>query len=134
MLIINKVLNDFSCGVLTTLQQDIQKANCYAIILDETSDKGQISTCFRISMNDLQVQEVFCGVYETTSTTSEELFKVLESVLSRFQLPIDKRRSQSYVGTTDVSGHIYGLRKKLTHEESRDIYVHCRAHILNLIV
>ena len=43
------------------MQQNIQKAKYYAIILDETSDasdKGLISICFRIIMDDLDVQEL----------------------------------------------------------------------------
>ena len=74
--IANELLNDFSPGVLTKLQQDNQKAKYYAITSDETLDvsgKEEISVCFHITMDDLDVQEVFCGFYETTSTTSEEL-------------------------------------------------------------
>ena len=54
----NDVLNDFRRGVLTKLQQDIQKAKYYAIILDkilDVSGKEQISVCFRITMDDLDV-------------------------------------------------------------------------------
>ena len=77
-----EILNDFSQGVLSKLQ----KAKYYAIILDETSDvsdKGHISICFRITMDDLDVQGLSCGFYETTSTTSEELFKIVKDVLSK---------------------------------------------------
>ena len=112
----------------------MQKAKYYAIILDETlyvPDKEQISICFRITTDDLDVQELFCGFYETTSTTNEELFKVVKEVLSKFQLPIDKCRGQCYDDTANVSGRVNGLRVKLIHEESQAIYVYYRAHKLN---
>ena len=66
------------------------------------------------------MQELFCGFYETTSTTSEELFKIVKDVpvLSKFQLPIDKCRSQSYDDAANVSGCVNGLRMKLIHEQS----------------
>ena len=130
-------MNNFSCGVLTKLPQDIQKAKDYDIVLDETSyvsAKEQTSICFCITMDDFGVQKVFCGFYETTSTTSEELFIIVIDVLSRFQLPIDKCKGQCYDGAANVSGQVNGLRKKLIHEESRPIYVRCRAHKLNLVV
>ena len=47
--ITNKILNDFSSGVLTKLQQDIQKAKYYTFILDKTtdiSDKEQVRHLF----------------------------------------------------------------------------------------
>ena len=92
--ITNEILNDFSRGVLTKLQQNIQKAKYYAIILEEISDVSgivQTSICFSITMDNLDVQEVFCGFNETTSTTSWELFKIVKD---RLQLPIDKCRRQ----------------------------------------
>ena len=42
------------------------------------------------------MQELFCGFYETASTTSEELFKIVKDVLFKFQLPIDKCRDLCY--------------------------------------
>ena len=84
-------------------------------------------------MDNLDVQEVFCGFYEDTSTRSKELFIVVKDVLSKFQLLIDKCRGQCYDGAANVSGHVNGLRKKLIHEESGAVYVHCRAHKLKLV-
>ena len=83
----------------------------------DVSDKGQIGICFRITKDDLDVQELFCGFYKTMSTTSEELFKVVKDVLPKFQLPIDKCRGQCYNDAANVSGRVYGLRMKLIHEE-----------------
>ena len=87
--------------------------------------------CFRNTMDDLDVQELFCGFYETTSTTSAELFKIVKDVLSKFQLPIDKCRGQCYDDAANVCGRVKGLRMKLIHEGSRAIYVHHKAHKLN---
>ena len=82
-------------------------------------------------MNNIDVQGLFYGFYETTPTTSEELFKIVKDVLSKFHLPIDKCRGQCYDDAANVSGRVNGLRMKLIHEESRAICVHCRAHKLN---
>ena len=82
-------------------------------------------------MDELDVQELFCGFYETASTTSEELFKIVKDVLSKFQLPIDKCRDLCYDNAANDSGRVNGLRMKLIHEENRAIYDHCKAHKLN---
>ena len=74
-------------------------------------------------MNDIDVQGLFYGFNETTTTTSEELFKIVKNVLSKFHLPIDKYRRQSYDNSANVSGRVNGLRMKLIHEESRAISV-----------
>ena len=84
-------------------------------------------------MDDLDIQEVFCDFYETMSPTSEKLFKTVKDV-SRFQLLIDKCRSQCYDGTANVYRHVNRLHKKLIHEENQAIYIHCRVQKLNLVV
>ena len=50
------------------------------------------------------------------------------------QLDITKCRGQCYDGAANVAGNVTGLRSKVLKEESRAIYVHCRAHKLNLAV
>ena len=126
------------CVVLSKLQQDIQKAKYFDTVLNKTlevSVKEQISICFRITSDNLGVQEVFCGFYKTMSTTSEKLFKIVINALFRFQFVIDKCRGQCYDGNANVFGHVNGLFKKLIQEESRAIYFHRRAHNkINLVV
>ena len=61
-------------------------------------------------------------------------FNILKDVLLRMQLDITKCRGQWYDGAANVSGHVSGLRSVVLKEESRGIYVHCRAHKLNLAV
>ena len=54
------------------------------------------------------MKELFFGFYETTSTTTEELFKIVKDFLSSFRLPIG--RGQCYNGAANVSGYVNGLR------------------------
>ena len=58
-------------------------------------------------------------------------YLIVKDVLSKLQLPIDKCRGQCYDDAANVSGCVKGSRLKLIHEESRAIYVHCRAHKSN---
>ena len=64
-------------------------------------------------MDDLDLQEVLCGFYKTTSTTSEEVFEILNDVLFRFQLPVDEYKGQSYDGAANVSGHVNRITQEV---------------------
>jgi len=91
----------------------------------------------RIAYEDLSIEEIFFGLYETSITTSDALFTILKDVLLRMQLDIIdiiKCRGQCYDRATNVSGHFAGLRSKVLEKESRALYVHCRAHKLYLAV
>eukprot|EP00795_Rhopilema_esculentum_P006479 gene6479-11932_t len=77
--------------------------------MDETSDlsgQEQISFCIRIANDDFSIEEIFFGLYETSITTSDALFTILEDVLLRMQLDITKCRGQCYDGAANVSGHV----------------------------
>ena len=105
--------------------------------MDETSTdsgKEQISVCLRIAYEDLSIEEIFFGHYETSITTSDALFTILKDVLLRMQLDINKCRGQCCDAAANVSGHVAGLRSKVLEKEIRTLYVHCRAHKLNLAV
>ena len=105
--------------------------------MDETSDvsgKEEISVCLRIAYEDLSIEEIFFGLHETSITTRDALFTILKDVLLRMQLDINKCRGQCYDGAPNVSGHVAGLISKVLEQESRALYVHCRAHKLNLAV
>lgn len=68
-------------------------------MIDETSDIScveQVSLCFRFVKEDLTVHEEFVGFYEIKSTTSETSLKIVENVLTRFQLDINSMRGQCF--------------------------------------
>ena len=86
----------------------------------------------RIAYEDLSIEEIFFGLYETSITTNDALITILKDVLLRMQLDINKCRGQCYDGAANVSGHVAGLRSKVLEKESLTLHVHCRAHKLNL--
>ena len=133
----NKILLDFGHAVLRRLTNQVKLSEYYGIIMDETSDvsgKEQISVCLRIAYEDLSIEEIFFGLYETSINTSDALFTIFKDLLLRMQLDINKCRGQCYDGAANVSDHVAGLRSKVLEKKSRALYVHCRAHKLNLTV
>ena len=79
-----------------------------------------------------EVEELYFGFYQTSVTSSDVLYAIVQDVLLRSQFSIKKCRGQCYDGAANVSGHVTGLRTKILQEESRATYVYCRAHKLNL--
>lgn len=71
--------------VLRTILKEINYANFFSVILDETADIQCI--CF---VTDRQPEEVFVGFYKTPTTRAEALFQLLKCALTRFSLPFNK--------------------------------------------
>lgn len=84
--------------------------------------------------DEFDIHEDFCGFYETANTKSKDLFLIIKDVLLRFNLNLKECRGQCYDGAAAMSGDIAGLQKLVLQEESRALFVHCRAHNLNLVV
>ncbi|XP_065650715.1 zinc finger MYM-type protein 1-like [Hydra vulgaris] len=105
--------------------------------MDESSDitgKEQVSISFRTVDDEFQINEDFCGFYETATTKSKDLFLIIKDVLLRSNLRLENCRGQCYDGAAAMSSEIAGLQKLVLQQESRALYVHCRAHKLNLVI
>ena len=132
----NEILELMAHAVIRKQLEHIKKLVYFCVMLDETADistKEQIAVCFRTVEEDFTINEVFLGFYATDSTKSEALFKCLMDILCRFDLPVHNLRGQCYDGAKNMSGHISGLQTLVRNKEDRALYVHCRAHSLNLV-
>ena len=43
-------------------------------------------------------------------------------------------RAQGYDGTSVMSGHINGVQARVSRVNPKAVYIHCRAHVLNLCI
>ena len=134
--ILNEMTEIMAHDVLRTLLGEI-RSGFYSVIMDETADisiREQVSICFRVVSDDLEPEEYFVGFYETSTTTADALFQLLKDALARFGLPLDRCRGQCYDGASNMSGVKSGLQARVLEQEPRAQYVHCTAHLMNLIV
>lgn len=132
----NEILTLMAMAVRRKLLSAIRKQPFYAIMADETTDvsrKEQMSLNFRYVDESLVVHESFLGFYETPSTDSETLFKIVLDALLRFEIDIRKCRGQCYDGAFNMSGEITGLQTRIRELVLRAYYVHCAGHNLNLV-
>lgn len=133
----NEIISLLSRYLQNDLIKKIKESEFFSIVIDETTDnsgKEQVSICFRTVDNNLNVDEIFMGFFETAITDAKTLLELVTDVLSKLTLNISNCRGQCYDGAANVSGHKSGLQKRINDLESRALYVHFTAHTLNLVV
>jgi len=128
--------------ILNAIVADCRKAQCYAFIADESTDVGvkeQISLCARFvdkkEDGKRYVREDFLTfVYEENGTTADALTTQFLDALNKIGVPVDKMRAQGYDGASVMSGHINGVQARVRRVNPKAIYIHCRAHVLNVCI
>ena len=130
------------CGneVKEVLLKECREAPCFAILADETTDKStkiQLSVCVRfvkISDETVFVKEVFLGFVHAHKTDGETIAKLLFEFLEMNNLCADKLRAQGYDGAGNMSGKHNGVQARVKAVAPDAVYVHCKAHCLNLAI
>ncbi|KAF3834465.1 hypothetical protein F7725_025669 [Dissostichus mawsoni] len=103
----------------------------FAIIIDGTQDISgveQESICVRSVDADLQPKEEFLGIYQVSSTTGQNIAKVVCDVMTRLQLPLSQLRGQTYDGAANMAGRLQGVQAILRKEQPLAVYCHCGPH------
>ena len=110
----------------------------FSIIVDETPDISnheQVSICIRYVDHKLQIIERFVRFCKVESTTGDLLESLISSVLKELGLSAENFLvGQSYDGGSNMCGENKGVASRIRKKIPRAIYVHCRAHKLNLAI
>ena len=131
-----EILQLYGSEILRCILADAQKSQSYALIVDGTQDINrteQESICIRLVDENLQPREEFMGFYAVDYTTGHMLASCIKDALTRFQLPLDKLRGQTYDGAANMCGAYNGCQAILCREQPLATYVHCSAHCSNLV-
>ena len=67
-------------------------------------------------------------------TTADALATQFVDALNKIGVPVDKMRAQGYNGASVMSGHIIGVQARVRRVNPKAVYIHCRAHVLNLCI
>ncbi|XP_052809394.1 zinc finger MYM-type protein 1-like [Mya arenaria] len=140
------IQNELICLCAEQIQIEIVQACndavCFALIADESTDKStkeQVSVCLRFvqrgsGSQQFRVREDFLGFVQASRTTGEVLAELLLTSLENHGIEVDKMRSQAYDGAANMSGKHRGVQARIRQRVPSALYVHCRAHCLNLAV
>ena len=111
---------------------------CYSFIADEATDSAtleQISLCVRFyNLQEKEVQEDFLGFVQARRTTGEALAERFLDSQREIGLDLEKMKGQGYDGASNMSGCHRGVQARIRQVIPGAVYVHCRAHSLNLAV
>ena len=78
---------------MTCLRTQSEEIKFFSVIMDDTADipiNEQVSACFHVVTEKPEPEELFLGIYETSTTTGDTLFQLFKDVLRRFSLPVSK--------------------------------------------
>ena len=112
----------------------------FSVLVDETTDVStteQLSICVRLvdtTGSQVKLREVFLGFVAVTSTIGENITEVILSTMESWGLNVNLLRGQGYDGASNMSGKFRGVQAVVRSRVPSAVYLHCRAHSLNLAV
>lgn len=133
----NELLRDMAHCVQRQLVKKINSSKFFSVMVDETTDvvgREQVTICIRYVPANLEPEECFLAMQDTSSTTGQTLANLILECLQQFGLPISMLRGQCYDGGANMSGTIKGVQARILEINPLALYVHCVAHNLNLVL
>lgn len=133
----NELISYMGKSISSTIVHEVKVARYFTLLIDETTDTGhleQVSFILRYVDSKCNIQERFLGMTTTDRTDAETLTNIVESLLKHHGLDIALLRGQGYDGAANMSGQYSGLQTRIREINSKAIFVHCYAHVLNLIL
>ena len=130
------------CGetIRESIIHDCRLSQFFSVLADETTDVStteQLSICVRFvetTGSQIKLREEFLGFVAVTSTTGESIAEVILSTLEKWGLDVNLLRGQGYDGASNMSGKFRGVQAIVKSRVPSAVYLHCRAHSLNLAV
>lgn len=136
----NELINLMASKVLEIIQQKVQDAKYFSVILDCTPDVShseKMSFTIRFVDEDngnLHVAEHFIGFREVSESTGESLAELLLKTLKENKLDIMNCRGQGYDNGANMKGHKKGVQARILALNSKKAFMPCGCHSLNLVI
>ncbi|KAL4101270.1 hypothetical protein QTP88_021290 [Uroleucon formosanum] len=137
----NRIQNDLIMSIHNVIFQTIKinvQNSFISILADETSDVGhheQISIIIRYFDEEKNRPiETLVSLQRLKSTTAQDIFNSLCSVLDLMNKHWEDNLSVCFDGASTMSGHLNGVQSKCKEKNNSIMYVHCYAHCLNLVL
>lgn len=77
---------------------------------------------------------IFKGFFRASATTGEVLADIFISTIKQYGIKIGNWRAQGYDGAVNLSGIHKGVQARIKEIVPTAIYVHCKAHVLNITI
>lgn len=134
----NHIIDACNKVLLNKVVSRVNAAKCFSILADETTDISgieQVSLCARyVELNTLTLTEEFLQFVPISDMTGEGIANSILKSLQQFGIDMKYLRGQGYDGAAAMSGKYNGVQAHIKKIYPQALYVHCSAHILNLVV
>ena len=134
----NELLDIMGVMVQSIICHKIQEAGLFSILVDESKDSSkmeQLTLCLRcVDPNEAAIHEYFLTFVEASTLDAKSLTQYIVNTLTKHQLDLTCIVSQGYDGASVMSGHCSGVQTRLKEFAPHAVYIHCHAHILNLVL
>jgi len=131
----NEILELLSHNVLRAIVKEVQSSHQFGIVVDGTQDcsgQEQESVCIRYVDTQMDVNEVFVGLFSPPDTTGLTLSVVIKDIVLRLGLQLSNVRAQTYDGAANMAGRFNGCQAIICRENPLALFFHCAAHSANL--
>ena len=132
----NEMIDTIGQAITDNIVRRVHKAEYFSVMVDETPDcshQEQLCIVLRYVLG-CDVEERLLRITEANTTTSEALFGILSTALQELDIDVNNLRRQCYDGASNVSGVHSGLQAQMKALAPSSLFVHCYAHILNLVI
>ncbi len=137
----NELLDVCAEQLMAAITERCNNAGFWSFIANDASDQScreQISLNIRFveqgADHTTMVQAEFLGFVRAHSTTGEALTKTFLESLRSLRLDLTQLRGQGYDGAANMLGHQRGVQARIARLVPEAHYVHCHAHVLNLVI
>ena len=132
----NELIEMMALEVLRSVVKNIQFANFFSIMADESPDISNIEQMsFGVRyVKDYKACECFIGLHELENTKAEHLVDTMKRILTACNFDFSKIRGQCYDGASAMSGAKSGVKTRILSENPKALFIHCYNHALNLAV
>ena len=134
----NTLLHIMGEMVREKICQEVKDAGVYSVLANESKDSSkteQMAIVIRyVNIKDASIHERILTFVEAHSLDAEGLTKYILDTLKDYHLDLESIVSQGYDGASVMSGRCAGVQKRVIEVVPQAIYIHCFAHILNLVL
>lgn len=133
----NELLHILANAVRKIICQGVADAGYFSILADESRDSGkdeQMSFVVRFVGSDGSIHEHFLTYIHAKGLNAESLASYIQDLLQLYDFDTTTLVSQGYDGASVMSGVCTGVQKRVREFAPYAIYIHCYAHVLNLVL
>ncbi|CAH1993310.1 unnamed protein product [Acanthoscelides obtectus] len=136
----NEVIELCGSAIQTQVLNRVKEAGFFTILADETQDisrREQLALCLRYvhcSSGKSVIREDFLEFIHVEDVSAQALATTIISHLLSYNLDMDKWIGQGYDGAAVMSGRLRGVRTIISEQYPKAQFVHCVAHVLNLVL